>query len=372
MKNFTLSLLLAGGAFSTFAQNPYSEYAPVTGSSGNIPAGNRAMFDVQLDVAPTTIAAGLAGCYWTGTEFWVSRWANDSIFTVDGTGAETGNFTIAGVTGVRSITSDGTFMYLGTATNSIFKVDKTTHALLSTITSAAPNPARYVTYDPTLNAGAGGFWTGNFSTDWTAVSMTGSVLSTITAATHGLTAVYGLAYDNLSSGGPYLWAFDQGVAGDEATLYQLTIGGTQTGIIQNTQTLGGGNTGIAGGICVVNNFINGFISLGGLNQGASLFMYELGASSNVTEIASVATNLKVYPNPTNAQTTVSFGLTSSQEVKIEVYNVTGVMVYSTDLKMMTAGDHTVTLNSSNFESGMYTVKMVAGKETTTSQLSVIK
>jgi len=237
---------------------------------------DKALWDIQLDVDPVAAFSpntGLAGVAWTGTEFWVTKWANNVIYTANASGVMTGNFTIPGVTGARSITTDGTDMYIGTATTAIYKVNKTTKALISTITTSVTN-CRYVTYVPTLNSNAGGFMVGQYGTAITAVSMTGATLSTIAPGTHTLTGIYGLAYDPYSTGGPFLWAFDQG--GNGADIVQLTMAGVPTGQVHDaTLDLQGGNAGIAGGLFICNNFVTGKNSMIGMNQGASLFSYEL-------------------------------------------------------------------------------------------------
>ena len=83
---------------------------------------NAQLWSIQLDVDPTTVfspATGLAGVAWTGTEFWVSKWQTGDIYTADASGNMTGNFIINGVTGARSITTDGNYMYIGANTSTI-------------------------------------------------------------------------------------------------------------------------------------------------------------------------------------------------------------------------------------------------------------
>ena len=237
---------------------------------------DKALWDIQLDVDPVASfspATGLAGVAWTGTEFWVTKWANNAMYTANASGAMTGTFTIPGVTGARSITTDGTDMYIGTAATQIYRVSKTTKTVLATINTSVPN-CRYVCYDPTLDGNNGGFWVGQYASAITAVSMSGTTLSSIAPGTHGLTGIYGLAYDPYSTGGPFLWAFDQG--GNGADIVQLSMTGTPTGLVHDaTVDLQGGNTGIAGGLFICNNFVTGKNSMIGMCQGASLFSYEL-------------------------------------------------------------------------------------------------
>jgi len=228
------------------------------------------LWDVQLNANPVTAGGtATAGVYWTGTEFWMAQWNSAVIFTADAAGAPTGQFTIAGITGARSFTTDGTSVFVGAATGQIFEVDPVTKTLTSTINTAVP-VVRYVTYDPNLNSGAGGFWAGDFNTDITAVDMTGTTLSTIAAATHGLMGIYGMSWDNSMSTGPHLWAYHQG--GSQSVLAQLTMTGAQTGITKDVNDQFGA-TGIAGGAFVTTSYVPGTTSLIIMNQGANLVSY---------------------------------------------------------------------------------------------------
>jgi len=246
------------------------------------------LWDVQMDSDPTLVNAGLAGVYWTGTEFWMAEWSSATIFTADAAGTSTGSFTVPGVTGARSFTTDGTNVFIGAATTQIFEVDPVTKTLVSTITTTVAN-CRYLTYDPNLNGGAGGFWTGQYGTDITAVDMSGTTLSTIPAATHTLAGIYGMAWDNSMSGGPYLWAFDQG--GNGANLVQLTMTGTPTGLVKDVADQFGG--GIAGGAFITNNFVTGTTSLIALNQGTRLVSYLL-LDPPLDEAELVLVNMQPY------------------------------------------------------------------------------
>ena len=275
-----ITLLIAGFAlvFGSYAQSNSSEVAPnLIKSQSNY---DKALWDIQLDVSPTVAfspSTGHAGACWTGTEFWVAKWASNEMFTANNLGAQTSTFSIPGVTGCRSITTDGTDMFLGTATTVIYRVNKSTKQVISTINTSVPS-CRYVAYDPTLNGNAGGFWCGAYASDIVAVSMAGATLSTITAGTHGLQGIYGLAYDGYSSGGPYLWAFDQG--GNGADIQKLSYTGSPIGGAHDA-TLDLAAAGIAGGLFITNSLVAGKNTIGGLSQGASLFAYELADPSAV-------------------------------------------------------------------------------------------
>jgi len=242
--------------------------------------GPEAMWDIQFDHAVGTTAGsdGQAGAYYLNNEFYTSRWASDTIYKYDNAGALVLKTTISGLSGTRSITSDGTNLYIGNASNTIYEVDPVSLFVTNTITSAASNSARFVTYDSTANAGAGGFWTANFNTDITLVSRTGAVLNTITAATHTLGGMYGASVDNFSGGGPYLWVFHQSNGPSQASISQLKLpSGLPTGVVHDVDADFGAAGGLAGGLFISNQIVAGKTTLGGLLQvaGNRLFGYEL-------------------------------------------------------------------------------------------------
>lgn len=273
-----ISLLIAGFVLVTggFAQQNSTcttcETSPNPSSKNQL--NNKALWTVQLDQDPTTIGTGLAGMIWTGSEFWVAEWNSNQMYTVNAAGASTGSFTISGLSGTRCFTTDGTSIYAGNNTSTIYIINPATKTVTGTITTSVSN-IRWCAYDPTLNGNNGGFHVGTWGTDITQVSMAGATLSTIPAATHGLTGMYGMAYDGFSTGGPYLWAFDQGTSPNQCDLVQLNAStGVPTGLVHDATsdlTL----PGIAGGVFVCNNYVSGKNSIMGISQGGSLFSYEL-------------------------------------------------------------------------------------------------
>ncbi len=242
-----------------------------------------AQWDLQFEysVSDSVNYFSNAGAFWTGTEFWVSKWNSDTLARLDSVGSLIEIFTIPGVAGVRSITSDGNNLFLGTANATITEVNATTKTVVSTITitgAGATIGSRFLTYDPTLDSGNGGFYIGNFTSDIAVLSKTGATLSTIPQATHGRTGMYGAAYDGISAGGPYLWVFEQPTSPSNAIISQLELpGGTFTGVSFNVASDLGLNGALAGGLFITSGLVAGENTIGGLAQGTPnvLFGYEL-------------------------------------------------------------------------------------------------
>lgn len=127
--------------------------------------------------------------------------------------------------------------------------------------------------------------------------MTGATLSTIPAATHGLTGMYGSSIDYTSTGGPYLWVFHQGGV-NTTTLDRLQLpAGTSTGVTRDVfsdfRTTYSLTSGLSGGLFITDGLVAGQTTIGGLIQGVPgniLFGYEL-SDPNTTDPDMVATSI---------------------------------------------------------------------------------
>lgn len=360
-----IQCVLAISTFSLQAQNLIgsneSEQAPFINESlvSSPHPESQTIWDVLYNYNLLTAvgANGNAAVCFTGTEFWVSRWNFDTLQTLDASGVLIQKFSIPGIysaaTGnVRSFTTDGTFLYAGVNTTSIKKIDPTTQTLAGTIT--APAAVRSLTYDPTANGGAGGFWLSNFATDITLISMTGATLNTIPAIQHGLTAMYGTAFDNYTPGGPYLWVFDQAFSAGTADIVQLDIlNQLQTGVFHDVITDVADSIGLAGGIFLYPS--PGTLALIGLLQGTPanrLFAYDLDVAVGINEIANSENFLTVTPNPSNTLVDIFVNKHNNDEVRLQIIDVIGKVVF--DKKTRGLNNY---INVSKYEHGVYFVKV---------------
>ena len=265
-----------------------------------------AMWDVMLnfDITALNGAAGNAGAEWNGTYFYSTRWASNLIHEYDATGSTMlRQFSVAGVSGLRDLAWDGTYMYGGAASNTIYQMNFATNTLVGTISS--PVAVRFIAYDE----GSDAFWCGNWSDPATLVSRSGTVLATITT---GFAGQYGAAYDNVSVGGPFLYIFDQGSgAGFPQLIHQFNIStGTATGVTHDVASdVGAGSTsGIAGGLFSMSDWTTGFFTLGGCWQGGTttppntdkIFVYEITTTGPPCPV-----DPPTNPNPPDGATGVS-------------------------------------------------------------------
>jgi hypothetical protein len=277
---------------------------------------SKVLWDVQMsaDVATAIGSNGQAGIAYVNGEIWTSKWASDTLIRFSSTGTFIAKFTVPGLSGTRSMTTDGLNVFIGNNTNTIYILNPATYTISGTISSAAGVTSRFLTFDPNLDGGSGGFWTGNFNTDIVAISMTGAVLSVIPAATHTLTGMYGAAVDNVNPGGPYLWVYHQAGANNcQLTVLNLTTG-TPTiythDVFTEMSTLFAATSNLAGGAFFSSTYIPGEVSIMTLSQGTpanAVIIYDAELSVSVTDVA--ATSLRPTRGYTKIPVTQIFGET---------------------------------------------------------------
>lgn len=248
-------------------------------------AQTNALFDLQFNynmAQKVSAANGFAGVVFFNKEFWVSKWGSDTIFRLDSLGNRIERFRIPSVKKVRAMTFDGTNIYAAQNTFTIAVIDPITKTQISTISTppALVDSARYITYIKSLDGGNGGFLVGNFNSAFFLISKTGTLLSTISRQVHKQAGVYGVAYDTLSPGGPFLWTFSQGSSNATQVLTRLNGNSFEPSPVSRNVILDiTGTTGaLAGGMFVAPR-VNGDVPIiGGILQGNPnrLFGYELG------------------------------------------------------------------------------------------------
>jgi len=79
-----------------------------------------------------------------------------------------------------------------------------------------------------------------------------------------------------------------------------------------------------------------------------------------------------YPNPFNAQTTIEFNLHDDCDVRLDVYNLKGQRVDMIVDGRLSAGQHTVIWDASQYASGFYFYKLIAGDNVFTKRMMLLK
>jgi hypothetical protein len=84
-----------------------------------------------------------------------------------------------------------------------------------------------------------------------------------------------------------------------------------------------------------------------------------------------------YPNPFNAYTTISFNLSSAEDVEVSIYNVAGQKVNTLQDGLLNAGEHRIIWDGRNYHglevsSGIYFYRLSAGDLSETRQMTFLK
>ncbi len=94
---------------------------------------------------------------------------------------------------------------------------------------------------------------------------------------------------------------------------------------------------------------------------------ETGIAKSVDNTLSVSQN---QPNPFNGTTTINYTLASKQNVSLSVYNVAGAKVMDINEGVKSAGAHSIQLNASNLNAGVYYYTLTAGDSRITKKMIV--
>ncbi|MBE0661290.1 MAG: right-handed parallel beta-helix repeat-containing protein [Bacteroidales bacterium] len=207
-----------------------------------------------------------------GQYIYTAAWDANAFNKYDMNGTFIEQFSITGAGNVRDLTYDGQYFYGSANNNIIFEMNFSTQTLVSSITAPVGNQIRGIAYDPVND----GFWvTGtSFSGPFRLISRAGALVQEITTTVGGIS---GLAYDGVSPGGPYLWAYTpaSSVTGEQI-LVQINM--TTGAAIQSVDLT---NIGIfqagavSGGLNITNQVVPGVWTFLGLAQNNVVWLMEL-------------------------------------------------------------------------------------------------
>ncbi len=79
-----------------------------------------------------------------------------------------------------------------------------------------------------------------------------------------------------------------------------------------------------------------------------------------------------FPNPFNPETQITFSLGKTEKVKLAVYNVSGQQVALLENGVFEAGSYNVVWNALNQSSGVYFIRLVAGRKIKTIRAVLLK
>ena len=257
------------------------------------------LFDPQSGFnlsAPSGNDAYTCALYFQG-RFWTGGFDGPMIRRFSVGGSLVDSLTITGLpdTGTTAIATDGSSLYIAQDQGIyLYEVNPSTLAVTDSI--LLPLFPKGVAYDSTRDA----FWVAYDDYPMVLFDRTGATLQTIPSAVHGLAGIYGLAFDSVTAGGPYLWAFARVTPGGLHRIVRIPVAsGAPDGVSFPVMHRLGDQLayGQAGGLSTATGLAPGRMSLVGVLQGVPddlLFSVELSSDSLVSADATLDT-LRLSP-----------------------------------------------------------------------------
>jgi len=208
-----ISVALALPGIAKEAAVVEADLAPIPGPAANYPSLD-SIWDLVFfsDVEATCGDNQIVGCAFADGKFFISGGNNgvnpNKLYILDSTGTLLATINQPTTTswGWRDMAFDGTYLYAGDNGSTIYAFDSNGNLVPS---MNIPRPTsiamiRALAYDPATDH----FWTGNFSANIVELNRNGTIIFSGSPAP--LSAIYGMAWDDVSPGGPWLWIYDQG------------------------------------------------------------------------------------------------------------------------------------------------------------------
>ncbi len=93
---------------------------------------------------------------------------------------------------------------------------------------------------------------------------------------------------------------------------------------------------------------------------------------SVNENALVVDRVNVYPNPTTGNTSVDFNLTSNENVKVEVLDLSGRIVMEVQNGMLSNGQQHITFDAGSLPTGAYFVRISANASSISKKMFICR
>jgi hypothetical protein len=90
------------------------------------------------------------------------------------------------------------------------------------------------------------------------------------------------------------------------------------------------------------------------------------------DISKDEASLKVFPNPTANLTNLSFNLSESKQVSIEVFDITGKRLIQEEMGQMVQGNQFIELDVANLPEGFYFLNLRLNDEVITKKISIVR
>lgn len=351
MKHLLLVLICLMG-LNIYAQSTQIEMAPNSHiNTEAVFAPN--LFELQFSF-PCAAFIGEYGVETNGEDIYVTQWLDDSIAKYDQQGNVLDQFVIPGVGRVRDLAYDGQYYY-GSPNDFFFYVlDMENKSLINTVSTSFR--IRGMAYDPDHNV----LWASeHWSPMFYKLDMQGNVLDSWLPTGITMDAISGLAYDNNSVGGPFLWGFSQDSTGAVIVKYDIA-NQLQTGSMIDVSVLGTDYS-VAGGLFIHQMEGRSDITLGGMIQNQLVFALELGYANQLvqTDVHDFVTSFELYPNPVVDQLIIDLEMEGEAMISCKIVNQLGQILHRQQTNVHASAR--LSLPTGMLEEGMYFVEISNAK-----------
>ncbi len=96
----------------------------------------------------------------------------------------------------------------------------------------------------------------------------------------------------------------------------------------------------------------------------------LGLKASVTTLAENVKSMNLYPNPAKEIAKLELDLRATSNVSVEVYAITGQLMFTSFEGNLESGSHLIAINTSNLDNGTYFVKVNSNNTSKTIKLAV--
>lgn len=208
----------------------------------------------------------------TDGEFIYTSQSNNTIFKYNLSGVLLDTIIIESAGTIWDLAWDGDYFYGGSGQNFIYEMDFENEELISIINTSVP--FKSLAYNESLDV-----FYGAVGSTITCFDRDGVTLNEIPVDIDGLTDIMGLAFDDYSHGGPFIWVYGLHL-NSMNLLVRLTLSGASTNLMCDVAKIIPSTNGIAGGICIDSQLQNGYWTIGGVMTNEFLFGLELTKDPN--------------------------------------------------------------------------------------------
>jgi hypothetical protein len=173
-------------------------------------------------------------------------------------------------------------------------------------------------------------------------------------------AISGLAYDNISPGGPFLWGFSQDSTGAIIIKYDIP-NETQTGNMIDVSSLAAPSAAYAGGLFIEPMDNQAGVTMGGMIQNEMIFALELDYANALVGINDLVSSseISIYPNPLSGLVNISINGDSKRLFQARILSMNGMIVKELGL----ISGQVSTVNLTGLPAGVYILDATDGNRT---------